>query len=113
MDFLNDHLGVPGALAACPCARGSARAPMRRWAGGLIIAFLRSVLRDEPGPLDAILAHPEACPIRMLVPKRTGANHGQPGEPLVASPGPAEADSTAASEQAAAVPSTAEHASTR
>eukprot|EP00850_Spirogloea_muscicola_P006791 SM000033S12312 [mRNA] locus=s33:15976:16236:+ [translate_table: standard] len=85
---------------------------MRHWAGGLIVAFLRSVLCDKPGPLDAILAHPEACPIRMLVHQQTGANHGQPAEPLVASPGPADADSTAVTEQAAANTRTAQHAST-
>eukprot|EP00850_Spirogloea_muscicola_P024953 SM001841S03845 [mRNA] locus=s1841:73:540:+ [translate_table: standard] len=112
MDFLNDHLGVPGALVACPCARGAARTPMRRWAGGLIVAFLRSVLRDEPGPLDAILAHPEACPIRMLVHRQTGAINGLPTEPPVASPGPAQADSTGVTEQAAANTRTEQYAST-
>jgi chlorophyllase len=73
MDFLNDDCsGATGKLSYCVCKNGPARKPMRRFAGGILVAFLQAALFNNTSSLDAALAHPELAPVPLYPPECKG-----------------------------------------
>ncbi|KAG0554369.1 hypothetical protein KC19_12G085800 [Ceratodon purpureus] len=73
MDFLNDDCdGARGALSYCVCKNGPARTPMRRFSGGLVVAFLQAAFDQKTASLEAALAHPELAPIPLDIPECKG-----------------------------------------
>lgn len=66
MDFLDDSSpGLEGALSHCLCKSGPSREPLRSFAGGLLVAFLKAALFCETSQLHDVRAHPERAPIKL------------------------------------------------
>jgi chlorophyllase len=73
MDFLDDDCkGAIGKLSSCVCRNGPARKPMRRFAGGIVVAFLQAACLGEAASLDAALASPELAPVALARPEWKG-----------------------------------------
>ncbi|KAK7354899.1 hypothetical protein VNO80_14141 [Phaseolus coccineus] len=54
-DMLDDDTkGIRGKATYCLCKNGDSRKPMRRFVGGVIVAFLKAYLQDDYGDLLAI-----------------------------------------------------------
>ncbi|XP_047169671.1 chlorophyllase-2 [Vigna umbellata] len=54
-DMLDDDTkGIRGKATYCLCKNGESRKPMRKFVGGLIVAFLKAYLHDDHGDLLAI-----------------------------------------------------------
>ncbi|KAI5649233.1 hypothetical protein M9H77_35238 [Catharanthus roseus] len=54
-DMLDDNTpGVQGKFTYCLCKNGKSRDPMRRFTGGIIVAFLKAYLEDDFRDLDGI-----------------------------------------------------------
>ncbi|KAL3676251.1 hypothetical protein R1sor_026199 [Riccia sorocarpa] len=73
MDYLDDDLdGVEGVIANTLCRNGPKRAPMRKFTGGIITAFLNATLYGNSKALDqAILNIPGAAPVKLDTPQIT------------------------------------------
>ncbi|XP_057842284.2 chlorophyllase-2 [Cryptomeria japonica] len=70
MDFLDDKTGgVRGTTSYCMCKNGTEREPMRRFGGGIIVAFLNAWLKKEAEVLDELLANPSLIPIKVDTPE--------------------------------------------
>ncbi|KDP40227.1 hypothetical protein JCGZ_02225 [Jatropha curcas] len=55
LDMLDDDTkGIRGKSTYCLCVNGKSREPMRRFIGGVIVAFLRAYLEDDGSDLMAI-----------------------------------------------------------
>ncbi|KAL5561738.1 hypothetical protein UlMin_031485 [Ulmus minor] len=67
MDMLDDDPpGMRGKLADCMCKNGSgSRDPMRRFVGGIVVAFLRAYLGDDDDDLIAIVDDPCLAPAKL------------------------------------------------
>ena len=73
MDFLNDDCsGALGKLSSCVCKNGPARKPMRRFSGGIVVAFLQATFFGEAASLEAALQSPELAPIALDRPEQKG-----------------------------------------
>lgn len=73
MDFLNDDCnGATGKLSYCLCKNGPTRKPMRRFSGGIVVAFLQAALDGRTSSLEAAIAHPELAPIPLERPECKG-----------------------------------------
>lgn len=59
MDFLNDDAGP----LTCFCKNGVAREPMRRFSGGIMVAFLDAFLRNDSEAFNHLFLHPEDAPV--------------------------------------------------
>uniref|UniRef100_A0A0D6QX90 Uncharacterized protein n=1 Tax=Araucaria cunninghamii TaxID=56994 RepID=A0A0D6QX90_ARACU len=69
-DFLDDETGgVRGRATYCLCKNGTAREPMRRFAAGVIVAFLNAWLRNDSADLQDVLANPSRAPVKMEPPE--------------------------------------------
>lgn len=69
MDFLDDRpQGFRGKLSHCPCKNGTARAPMRRFAGGLLVAFLQAAMFSDTASLQHLLENPSRSPVKLADP---------------------------------------------
>ncbi|KAG8088329.1 hypothetical protein GUJ93_ZPchr0010g8959 [Zizania palustris] len=67
-DMMDDVTpGVRGLLTRAVCRSGGARAPMRRFVGGAMVAFLKRWVEGEPELLDYLRARPETVPVVMSV----------------------------------------------
>ncbi|KAI5639463.1 hypothetical protein M9H77_00604 [Catharanthus roseus] len=54
-DLLDDNTpGIRGKFTYCLCKNGKSRDPMRRFTGGIIVAFLKAYLEDDFRDLDGI-----------------------------------------------------------
>ncbi|CAM6024788.1 unnamed protein product [Sphagnum balticum] len=73
MDFLDDDCkGLQGKLSYCVCKNGPSRTLMRRFAGGILAAFLQAALLNNTTSFDAALAHPELAPVLLELPESYG-----------------------------------------
>lgn len=55
LDMLDDETrGIRGVLTYCLCKNGRAREPMRRFVGGMVVAFLRAFLEGDDRDLMAV-----------------------------------------------------------
>ncbi|XP_040384304.1 chlorophyllase-2 [Oryza brachyantha] len=67
-DMMDDVTpGARGLATRAVCRSGGARAPMRRFVGGAMVAFLKRWVGGEPGLLDGIRARPETAPVALSV----------------------------------------------
>lgn len=73
MDFLNDDCSGPtGKLSYCLCKNGRTRQPLRRFAGGIVVAFLQAAFFGTTDALEAALSHPELAPLPLERPQCKG-----------------------------------------
>lgn len=64
LDMLDDDTkGFKGKLTYCLCKNGNGREPMRRFVGGIIVAFLNSQLGGDSGDFEALRNNPEISPV--------------------------------------------------
>lgn len=64
VDMLDDETkGMVGKASYCLCKNGKSRKPMRRFVGGIVVAFLRAYLEGNHGDLVAIRDGHHACPV--------------------------------------------------
>ncbi|GLJ53801.1 hypothetical protein SUGI_1148430 [Cryptomeria japonica] len=69
VDFLDDETsGVRGKSSYCLCKNGVAREPMRRFSGGVMVAFLNAWLRNKAEVLDELVANPSLAPVKVEAP---------------------------------------------
>lgn len=62
MDMLDDNDLVEG-VARCLCESGDNREPMRRFVGGIMVAFSNAYLKQETDDLTQILEMPKVSPV--------------------------------------------------
>jgi len=73
MDFLNDDCGgAIGKLSSFVCRNGPSRLPMRRFSGGVMVAFLQAALFGEGKSFEEALKMPELAPVPLEQPKWKG-----------------------------------------
>ncbi|KAL5975511.1 Chlorophyllase-2 [Asimina triloba] len=64
LDMLDDETkGLRGRASYCLCKNGKAREPMRRFVGGILVAFMKAYLEDDFGDLIAVKEKPEIAPV--------------------------------------------------
>uniref|UniRef100_A0A0E0M7S0 chlorophyllase n=1 Tax=Oryza punctata TaxID=4537 RepID=A0A0E0M7S0_ORYPU len=67
-DMMDDVTpGVRGLATRAVCRSGGARAPMRRFVGGAMVAFMKRWVEGEPELLDGVRARPETAPVALSV----------------------------------------------
>ncbi|KAL8140021.1 hypothetical protein V2J09_006042 [Rumex salicifolius] len=77
VDMLDDETrGFVGKATGCLCKNGKSRKPMRRFVGGIVVAFLRACLDDDYGDLDAIREGRNASPVEFDKVGFKTAKHG-------------------------------------
>lgn len=87
MDFLDDVCsGVIGKLSSCVCKSGPARQPMRRFTGGIVVAFLQAAFFGEAESLEAVLDSPELAPVALDRPEWKGKLAESFHKPMLAQP---------------------------
>ncbi|KAF6141196.1 hypothetical protein GIB67_018286 [Kingdonia uniflora] len=65
-DMLDDVTnGIRGQATYCTCKNGKAREPMRRFVGGIMVAFMRAFLEDDYSDLNAIRDMQEIAPVEL------------------------------------------------
>lgn len=65
LDMLDDDTkGIRGKSTYCLCKNGESRKPMRRFVGGVIVAFLNGYVRGDPTQLNAITNAQENVPVQ-------------------------------------------------
>ncbi|KAL6008082.1 hypothetical protein ACLOJK_033588 [Asimina triloba] len=98
MDMLDDPSGMMQKMEYCMCVSGTKdKEAMRRFVGGMMVAFLQAYLDQPPRPdnLDAILADPtHIAPVQVKTPiqyikKEEAPNLQVEGEAAVVMPSPA------------------------
>ncbi|XP_022849598.1 chlorophyllase-2, chloroplastic [Olea europaea var. sylvestris] len=66
LDMLDDETkGIRGKTTHCLCKNGESREPMRRFVGGIVIAFLKAYLEDNSRELMAIRDGNEKLPVEL------------------------------------------------
>ncbi|KAI6683618.1 hypothetical protein NL676_029531 [Syzygium grande] len=66
MDMLDDETpGVRGKATHCLCKNGRAREPMRRFVGGVVVAFLRAYLEGDDVSLMGLRDGHEVAPVEL------------------------------------------------
>lgn len=64
LDMLDDDTkGFKGIATYYLCKNGNGREPMRRFVGGLIVAFLNYQLGGDSGDFEDLRNNPETCPV--------------------------------------------------
>ncbi|KAK1685884.1 hypothetical protein QYE76_046732 [Lolium multiflorum] len=67
-DMMDDvTTGAKGLATRAVCKSGEARAPMRRFVGGAMVAFLKKWVEGRPEWLDGIRERPEVAPVVLSV----------------------------------------------
>lgn len=70
VDFLDDETGgIRGKWSYCLCKNGVSREPMRRFCGGIMVAFLNAYLRNDSAAFNDILIHPSHAPVKLERPQ--------------------------------------------
>nr|AAP44978.1 chlorophyllase [Ginkgo biloba] len=70
LDFLDDDTkGIRGKATYCLCKNGEAREPMRKFSGGIVVAFLQAFLGDNRGALNDIMVYPSHAPVKIEPPE--------------------------------------------
>jgi hypothetical protein len=73
MDYLDDETGgIFCDISYALCENGRSRAPMRQFAGGVAIAFLKGVLNNDYTDLVDAIANTTEAPLTMNSPQITG-----------------------------------------
>ncbi|KAK6117203.1 hypothetical protein DH2020_049082 [Rehmannia glutinosa] len=66
LDMLDDDTkGIRGKATYCLCKNGECREPMRRFVGGVLVAFLKAYLEDDSRDLVAIREGHEMLPVEL------------------------------------------------
>lgn len=66
MDMLDDDTGgLRGRLSYCMCKNGPSREPMRKFCGGISVAFLRAFLDGDSMDLTAVRDNPGIAPVEL------------------------------------------------
>ena len=66
LDMLDeDTKGIRGKFTYCLCKNGESRRPMRRFVGGVIVAFLKAYLHGDDGDLIALRDRHEGVPLEV------------------------------------------------
>lgn len=66
VDMLDDETkGIRGKTSYCLCKNGNSREPMRRFVGGIIVAFCKAYLEGDFSPLMAIKDGGEKLPLEL------------------------------------------------
>ncbi|KAL5542019.1 hypothetical protein UlMin_009729 [Ulmus minor] len=66
LDMLDDDTkGIRGKTSYCLCKNGKSREPMRKFVGGVIVAFLKAYLRGDVSSLMAIRDGHESTPLEL------------------------------------------------
>uniref|UniRef100_A0A5B7C4V1 chlorophyllase n=1 Tax=Davidia involucrata TaxID=16924 RepID=A0A5B7C4V1_DAVIN len=66
LDMLNDETkGIRGKTTYCLCKNGKSREPMRRFVGGIMVAFLKAYLGGDSSDLMAIRDGHETTPVEL------------------------------------------------
>eukprot|EP00268_Persea_americana_P050063 TRINITY_DN5416_c0_g1_i2.p1 TRINITY_DN5416_c0_g1~~TRINITY_DN5416_c0_g1_i2.p1 ORF type:complete len:312 (+),score=48.85 TRINITY_DN5416_c0_g1_i2:410-1345(+) len=66
LDMLDDETeGFRGKASYCLCKNGKAREPMRRFVGGIVVAFMKAYLKDDSGDMTAIREEPSIAPVEL------------------------------------------------
>ncbi|BBN19408.1 chlorophyllase [Marchantia polymorpha subsp. ruderalis] len=72
MDYLDDDLsGIIGLLSGYVCKNGPCRTPMRKFAGGIVAAFLQAVFGNSTAISRAFENIPSAAPVELDTPAMT------------------------------------------
>ncbi|XP_052134658.1 chlorophyllase-2 [Oryza glaberrima] len=67
-DMMDDVTpGARGLATRAVCRSGGARAPMRRFVGGAMVAFVKRWVEGEPELLECVRARPETAPVVLSV----------------------------------------------
>lgn len=70
MDFLDDHTnGFRGKLSYCTCRNGPSRGPMRRFTGGILVAFFQAAMFSETATLQHLIGNPSLAPVKLENPE--------------------------------------------
>ncbi|KAL4200176.1 hypothetical protein AMTRI_Chr03g55070 [Amborella trichopoda] len=68
LDMLDDQTdGIRGRATYCLCKNGATRQPMRRFVGGVMVAFARGYLQGHFGDLRALIEDPGTSPVKLEV----------------------------------------------
>ncbi|XP_059447118.1 chlorophyllase-2 [Corylus avellana] len=66
VDMLDDDTkGIRGKATYCLCKNGKSREPMRRFVGGIVVAFMKAYLLGDNTDLLAIRDGPETAPVEL------------------------------------------------
>ncbi|KAB1218120.1 Chlorophyllase-2, chloroplastic [Morella rubra] len=66
LDMLNDDTtGIRGIATYCLCENGKSREPMRRFVGGIVVAFMKAYLLGDKSDLTAIRDGHETAPVEL------------------------------------------------
>lgn len=66
VDMLDDETrGIRGKATYCLCKNGKAREPMRRFVGGIVVAFMKAYLEGDYSDLTAIRDRQEIAPVEL------------------------------------------------
>lgn len=66
LDMLDDETkGIRGKTSYCLCKNGKAREPMRKFVGGIVIAFMKAYLEGDFEDLQAIREEPKIAPVEL------------------------------------------------
>ncbi|XVF38282.1 hypothetical protein REPUB_Repub20aG0087300 [Reevesia pubescens] len=66
LDMLDDETkGIRGRSSYCLCKNGKAREPMRRFVGGIVVAFMKAYLNGDDNDLIAIRDGNETAPVEL------------------------------------------------
>ncbi|KAB1218119.1 Chlorophyllase-2, chloroplastic [Morella rubra] len=66
LDMLNDDTtGIRGLATYCMCKNGESREPMRRFVGGIVVAFMKAYLPGDKSDLMAIRDGLETAPVEL------------------------------------------------
>ncbi|XP_077240159.1 chlorophyllase 2 [Tasmannia lanceolata] len=64
LDMLDDETkGIRGRASYCLCKNGKEREPMRRFVGGVVVAFMKAYLEGDSRELAALKDDPEIAPV--------------------------------------------------
>ncbi|XP_058111089.1 chlorophyllase-2 isoform X2 [Magnolia sinica] len=64
VDMLDDETkGLRGRTSYCLCKNGKERKPMRRFVGGVVVAFMKAYLEGDFGDLTTLKEEPEVAPV--------------------------------------------------
>ncbi|CAN6677208.1 unnamed protein product [Malus baccata var. baccata] len=70
LDMLDDDTkGITGKATYCLCKNGKSREPMRRFVGGVVVAFIKAYLEGDSSHLLAIREGVETLPIELQIVK--------------------------------------------
>lgn len=66
VDMLDDETkGISGKASYCLCKNGKAREPMRKFVGGVVVAFIKAYLEGDMSHLMAIREGEETLPVEL------------------------------------------------